>query len=82
MRIEVLGPGCAKCEKLYAETERAIAESGVVADLVKVEKVDEIVSYGVLFTPALVIDGAVQSEGRVLGQREIVALISTNANTT
>ena len=54
----------------------------LVADLVKIEKVDEIVSYGVVFTPALVIDGAVQSEGKALGQKEIVSLISANANKT
>ena len=75
MEIKVLGPGCAKCKKLYQETEKAIAALGVDAALEKVEKIDEIVNYGVALTPALVIDGEVKSTGKALRQNEIVALI-------
>ncbi|MCP4601232.1 MAG: thioredoxin family protein [Proteobacteria bacterium] len=80
MKIKVLGPGCMKCRKLYAETEKAIAEAGVSAELEKVEKIDEIVSYGVALTPALVIDGEVKSTGKALRQKEIVSLIAAAAN--
>ena len=75
MNIKVLGPGCAKCDKLYAETEKAIAESGVTVQLEKIDKIDEIVSYGVVLTPALVIDGEVKSSGKTLRRTEIVSLI-------
>ncbi len=76
MKIKVLGPGCAKCKKLYVETEKAIAEAGVSAELEKVEKIDEIVNHGVVLTPALVIDGEVRSTGKALRSKEILALIA------
>lgn len=73
MRVQVLGTGCAKCKRLYAEVEKAIAETGVSADLSKVEKVDEIMKFGVMFTPALVVDGAVKVAGKVPSAAEISA---------
>jgi hypothetical protein len=48
MDVKVLGTGCAKCKKLYAEAQKAIDASGVVASLSKVEKIDEIMKFGVL----------------------------------
>jgi small redox-active disulfide protein 2 len=75
MEIKVLGTGCAKCKKLYAEAEQAIAQAGVPAALTKVEKLDEIMSYAVLMTPALVIDGEVKSSGRIPKAAEIVAWV-------
>ncbi len=71
MRIEVLGSGCAKCQRLYAEAERAVAEAGVAADLVKVEDVPSIVARGVMLTPALAVDGRIVSSGRVPSASEI-----------
>ena len=79
MKIKVLGPGCAKCKKLYAEAEKAVAAAGVAADLEKVEKIDEIVAYGVMLTPALVIDEKVVTSGRVLSSGDIAKLIATAA---
>ena len=79
MKIKVLGTGCAKCKKLYAETEKAVAASGVKADLEKVESIDEIVAYGVMMTPALVIDEKVVTSGRVLSSGDIAKLIATAA---
>jgi small redox-active disulfide protein 2 len=79
MKIKVLGTGCAKCKKLYAEAERALAASGVEADLEKVEKIDEIVAYGVMMTPALVIDEKVVLSGRVASSSDIAKLIATAA---
>jgi small redox-active disulfide protein 2 len=79
MKIKVLGPGCAKCRKLYAEAEKAIAASGVPVEIEKVESIDEIVAYGVMMTPALVIDEEVRSSGRVLSSSDIVKLIATAA---
>ena len=65
MQVKVLGTGCAKCNKLYDIAAQAIAESGVEADLTKVEKVDEIAAHGVFMTPSLVIDGKVKSVGKL-----------------
>ena len=79
MKIEVLGPGCAKCDKLYAEVEKAVAEAGVDAELCKVKKIDEIVGYGVLLTPAIVIDGEVKSSGRVVKAKKIAGWINDSA---
>ncbi len=80
MEIKVLGPGCAKCKKLYQETENAIKEAGVSAELEKVEKIDDIISYGVVLTPALVINGDIVSVGKALRQKEIICLITTAGN--
>jgi small redox-active disulfide protein 2 len=79
MEIKVLGSGCANCKRLYAEAERAIAQSGQVATLIKVEAIEEIVNYGVMRTPALVIDGHVVTQGKIPGASEIATLITTAA---
>jgi len=79
MEIKVLGTGCMKCQKLYAEAEQAIAQAGVPATLVKVEKLDEIMGYGVMMTPALVVDGEVKCAGRIPKAAEIVSWIMTAA---
>lgn len=75
MDVKVLGPGCLKCNKLYDEARKAIDETGVDASLEKVEGLQEIASYGVMFTPALVIDGEVRSSGSVLKAAKIAALL-------
>lgn len=71
MKVQVLGTGCAKCQKLYAEAETAIAESGVEAELEKVEKIDDIASFGVAMTPGLVVDGEVKSVGKIPNAKRI-----------
>jgi len=77
MKIKVLGTGCPKCKKLYAEAQKAIASSGVKADLEKVEKITEIIKYGVMSTPGLVIDEEVKASGRIPNCDEIVSWIKT-----
>jgi small redox-active disulfide protein 2 len=79
MKIRVLGTGCPKCKKLYAEAEKAIAASGVPVEIEKVEKIDEIMKYGVMMTPALVIDGEIKASGRIPPSSEIVSWITTAA---
>lgn len=79
MDVKVLGPGCAKCKTLFAEVQKAVAQSGVEAKLEKVEKIDEIMRFGVMTTPALVIDGEVKCSGRVAPLREIVSWLTTAA---
>ena len=79
MEIKVLGPGCANCKRLYAEAEKAVAQSGQPATITKVEKMDEIVAHGILRTPGLVIDGKVVASGRIPSAAEIVTMIMTAA---
>lgn len=75
MKIEILGPGCAKCRTLYENTRKAVAASGVSAEIVKVEDIPSIMKYGVMSTPALVIDGRVRSSGRVATVVEIMGML-------
>lgn len=79
MNIKVLGTGCAKCKKLYAEAEKAIASSDQQPTLEKIEKLDEIMKYGVMMTPALVIDEEVKSSGRLPSANEIAGWIAAAA---
>ena len=81
MEIKILGTGCAKCNKLYAETEKALAQTGVSARLSKVEKIQEIMTYGVALTPGLVIDGRVVAAGKVPRRAQIVVWIEAASQT-
>lgn len=65
MKIEILGTGCAKCKKTKEIVEQVVAELGVDAQVVKVEDMDKILSYGVMITPAVVIDGDVKIAGKI-----------------
>ena len=79
MKIKILGTGCPKCKKLYAEAEKAVAASGVAAELEKIEEIDDIVKYGVMMTPSLVIDEEVKASGRIAPASEIVSWIAAAA---
>jgi len=79
MEVRVLGSGCAKCEKLFDEAQKAAAQSGQPVTLIKVEKLDEIMAYGVMSTPALVIGNEVKCSGRVAAASEIATWIMTAA---
>ena len=76
MKIEILGTGCAKCKQLEKNVLSAIAKTGKFAEVEKVEDIQKIMEYGVMSTPALVIDGKVVSVGKLLTPDEIVQLIS------
>ena len=76
MRIQVLGPGCAKCKQLTANAQAAVAAMGVAATVEKVDEIREIARFGVMTTPALVVDGKVCSTGKVLTAAEIQALLA------
>ena len=76
MKIEVLGSGCAKCKTLYENTKKALEESGKLAEIAKVEDISSIMKYGVMSTPALVIDGQVKFSGKVASVTEIMGLLS------
>ncbi len=78
MKIEVLGPGCAKCKDLYIAVLKAVAESGIAAEVEKVEDIRKIMRYGVMSTPALVIDGQVKFSGKVASIAEMRSLIEAS----
>jgi len=71
MKIEVLGTGCSKCKTLYESVKTAVKEKGVAAEVVKVEDMPSIMKYGVMSTPALVIDGKVVFSGKTASAAEI-----------
>ena len=74
--VQVLGPGCAKCTKLKENAELAVAELGIEASVEKIEDINVITGFGVMMTPAIVIDGEVKSVGKVLSSEEIQKLLA------
>ncbi len=75
VKIEVLGTGCAKCKSLMKNVEKALAESGVSAEVVKVDSIQEIMDRGVMMTPALYIDGKSMMAGRTATVEEIKRML-------
>lgn len=75
MIIKILGSGCKNCVALKENTEKALKETGIEAEVVKVENMKDIVSYGVMQTPALVIDEKVMSFGKVLKSNDIIKIL-------
>ena len=77
MKIEVFGTGCPKCKTLYANVQKALVDLNIAADLSKVEDISRITDAGVMFTPALSVDGAVKSAGKVLSVEEIKKILAS-----
>ncbi len=71
MVIKILGTGCPKCRKLEENTVAALKQTGIEAEIRKVTDVDEIMKYGVMMTPALVVNEDVKSFGKVLSVEKI-----------
>jgi len=69
--IQILGTGCPKCRLLFANTEAAVKTAGIEAKIEKVEKIADIMKFGVMSTPALVVDGVVKSVGKVLSPDDV-----------
>lgn len=65
MKIEILGGGCPKCKKTAENASQAVKELGISAEVTEVKKIDEIIKYGVMMTPALVVDGEVKCAGKI-----------------
>jgi len=72
MKIEILGTGCPKCKQLEANARKAVEEKKVKAEIIKITDVAKIIEYGVMSTPALVIDGDVKCYGRIADVKEII----------
>jgi len=71
MKIEVLGAGCAKCQQLEEMVRAAVTAAGVAAEVEHVRDLRRIAGYGVLSTPALVVEGKVKCAGRLPSRKEI-----------
>lgn len=76
IRIEVLGPGCSNCERLYKNTERAVKELGLECVLEKITDLNVIMGYHIMSTPGLVIDGVVKFSGRVPSVEQLKEMLS------
>lgn len=74
--IKVLGPGCAKCKTTYNNALEAVKQTGVDAEVIKVEDINELMKYNVLITPVLMIDGVTKVKGRVADVNEIKTLLT------
>ena len=70
-KIQILGAGCPKCKLLTANATEAVKALGIEAQIEKVEKIVDIMKFGVMTTPALVVDGTVKSAGKVLSPEDI-----------
>ena len=75
MEIKVLGPGCAKCKKTEEVVKEVVAESGVNVNVEKVTDIMKIAGYGVMVTPAVVVDGEVKTVGKIPSKEDIKSWI-------
>jgi small redox-active disulfide protein 2 len=75
IKLQVLGPGCPKCKKLAENAEEAARQLGLAYELEKVSDINAILSFGVMMTPALAVDGKVKQVGKLLSVEEIKALL-------
>jgi len=76
MEIKILGPGCPKCKTLEQLTRQVVEQNGIEATVTKVEDIVAIMNYGVMTTPALVIDGKVVLKGRVPSADELIKILT------
>lgn len=76
MDIKILGPGCSKCKTLDKITREVVEKNGINATISKVEDIMEIIKYGVMSTPALVVDEKVVVKGRVTSSDEIKQILT------
>ena len=75
MEIKVLGSGCAKCKTTYEMIEKIVKETQLDATLSKVEDIVELLNYGIMTTPAIVVDGEVKLKGHVPTESEIKKML-------
>ena len=75
-KIQILGPGCPKCKKLAEIAETAARELGIDYEMEKVTDINSIMGFGVMITPALVVDGHVKVSGKVPEMEEIKKMLS------
>jgi small redox-active disulfide protein 2 len=78
MEIKILGPGCQKCKTLEKITREAVSELGITADITKEEDIGNIMNYGIMHTPGLVINGKVVLSGRVPSLKEVKEILTNH----
>jgi small redox-active disulfide protein 2 len=78
-KIHILGTGCAKCNALTEATKKAADELGLEYEVIKVTEIKDIMSFGVMTTPALVVDGTVKVAGKVPGHAELKTLLGSTS---
>jgi len=74
--IKILGTGCPKCNSLEKLTQKAVKESGIEANIEKVEDIMEIMNYGIMRTPGLVVNGEVKVSGRLPSEKELIEILT------
>ena len=74
--IKILGPGCPNCKTLEKMTHEVVTENNIDADIIKVDDIVEIMGYGILSTPALIVDGKIVLKGRVPSKSELNDLLT------
>ncbi|MFC1834245.1 thioredoxin family protein [Thermodesulfobacteriota bacterium] len=72
MKVEILSPGCANCDRFYANVQDLVKKQGIEAEVIKVEDTKVISGYGVFMMPALVIDGEVKIAGKIPGDSQLL----------
>jgi len=77
MKVEVLGTGCAKCNALEAAVKQAADKLGLDYELTHVKEIAKFAQYGVMITPALVVDGEVKVTGKVPSEAELTTILTT-----
>jgi len=75
-KIQILGPGCPKCQKLTEDAEKAAKELGIDYEIEKIKDIKEMVKFGVMVTPVLAVDGKAKSVGKALNVEQIKKILS------
>ncbi len=75
MKIEVLGPGCPKCSNTEENVKKALAELGKSAEVIKVSDINEIIERGVLYAPALIVNGEIKMQGKIPSVEQIKVMV-------
>lgn len=75
--VKVLGPGCAKCKKLADNVKEALASTQTDANFEYITDIQKIMEHGIMMTPGLIIDGKIESTGKVLSVKDIIQLINS-----
>jgi len=76
-RLQILGTGCPKCQRLMETAEAAAKELGIEYEMEKVKEIDKIMAFGVMITPALAVDGEVKVSGKVPSVEEIKTMLAS-----
>jgi small redox-active disulfide protein 2 len=80
MKIQILGTGCPKCKQLTEHAQRAVDELGLECEIEKVTEMDKILSFGILMTPGLALDGEVLASGKLLSVEKIKEILNAKVS--